>query len=59
MLLNRKRTIKDMQRIVDFYKSVYEANTEREQIHREIREYAKKTVDLSVTMQPVIEYICS
>ena len=49
----------DMQRIVDFYKSVYEANTEREQIHREIREYAKKTVDLSVTMQPVIEYICS
>lgn len=49
----------DMQRIVDFYKSVYESDTEREQIHREIREYARRTVDLSVTMQPVIKYICS
>lgn len=49
----------DMQRIVDFYKSVYEADTEWEQIRREIREYARRTVDLSVTMQPVIKYICS
>lgn len=52
-------SIIDMQGIVDFYKAVYESDKEREQIHREIREYAKKTVDLSVTMQPVIEYICS
>lgn len=49
----------DMKRVVDFYKSVYESDTEREQIHREIREYARRTVDLSVTMRPVIKYICS
>lgn len=52
-------TVVNMQMIVDFYRSIYEADRDREQIHREIREYAKKTVDLSVTMRPVMEYICS
>lgn len=47
----------DIKMIVDFYKSIYETDMNRKQIHKEIREYAKKTVDLSVTMQPVIEYI--
>lgn len=49
----------DIQMIVDFYKSIYETGMNRDQIHKEIREYAKKTVDLSVTMQPVMEYIRS
>lgn len=49
----------DIKMIVDFYKSIYETDMNREQIHKEIREYAKKTVDLSVTMRPVMEYIWS
>lgn len=51
-------TLINMRFIVGFYKSIYETDMNREQIHKEIREYAKRTVDLSVTMQPVMRYIC-
>ena len=42
--------------ILRFYDKIYKGN-KRGTVHRETREYAKRTVDMHVTMQPIIEYL--
>ena len=42
-----------MNKIINFYNKMYE----EENIHENIREYAKKTVDNSVVMKEIIEFI--
>lgn len=48
-------SIIDMEQVIDFYDSICEVSDKG--LHKEIREYAKKTVDMSVVMKPVINYI--
>ena len=47
----------DIKEIVGFYDSVYNNNKDRNSVHREIRNFARQTVDMSVVMKPVINYI--
>lgn len=51
--------IVDIQLIINFYNDIYETGMEWVQIRREIREYAKRKVDLSITMMPITEYVNS
>ena len=43
--------------IVGFYDSVYNNNKDRNSVHKEIRNFARQTGDMSVVMKPVINYI--
>lgn len=45
----------DMAQVIDFYDSI--CNGSNKGLHEEIREFAKKAVDMSVVMKPVINYI--
>lgn len=45
----------DMEQVIDFYDSICDGSNKG--LHEEIREFAKKTVDMSVVMKPVINYI--
>lgn len=47
----------DMFKIVDFYDAVYVANRPREEIVNDIRQFAYETVDISVAMKGIVEYI--
>lgn len=53
---NDKSTI-DIGNIVQFYKNLYESGVSREDVHNNIREYARRSLDMSVVMQPIINYI--
>ncbi len=52
------KSIINIQKIIDFYYYIYQ-NKDRQAVIEEIRSLAFRTVDMSVTMQPVIEYIKS
>lgn len=47
----------DIQEIVNFYDDILEKYNSKEKIRETIRTYAKKNVDMSVVMKPVIHYI--
>lgn len=47
----------DIKEIVNFYDSVYNNNRDRNSVHKEIRTFARKTVDMSVVMKAVMQYI--
>lgn len=47
----------DMNIVAAFYDRVYNRGMDRGAIHREIREYAGRIVDMDRVMQPVIEWI--
>ncbi len=47
----------DMFKIVDFYDAIYGADRQREEIVHDIRRLAYETVDISVTMNGIKEYI--
>lgn len=47
----------DFDIVVDFYKQVYENEKKREEVHNEIREFAYQTIDISIAMNPIVEYI--
>lgn len=50
----------DIQRVVDFYDRIYiKSKKSRNEIAKEIREFAEKTVDIRNVMEPVHEYIVS
>jgi len=46
----------DIDKIVKYYEDIYE-NESLEEIRKNIREFAEKNIDISVTMKPVIEFI--
>ncbi len=47
----------NMETVLTFYDQVYNCGVTRQAVHKEIRAIAKKKVDISVTMQPIIDYI--
>jgi glycosyltransferase involved in cell wall biosynthesis len=47
----------DISKIVEFYNSIYENVESLNQVHEEIREYAKNTIDVSITMKPIVDYL--
>lgn len=49
----------DMEAVISFYDSVYKNGGNKNTAHEEIRDFAKQTVDMSVVMKPVVEYIYS
>lgn len=51
------KSIIDIGRVVQFYENIYESGTSREYIRDNIRAYAQKHLDMSVVMQPIINYI--
>jgi hypothetical protein len=46
----------DIDKIVKYYEDIYK-NESLEEIRKNIREFAEKNIDISVTMKPVIEFI--
>ena len=53
---NDESTI-DVKEIIDFYDGLYNGKRNRNTVHEEIRDFARRTVDMSVVMKPVLEYI--
>lgn len=47
----------DINKVVQFYEDIYECGVSREDVHNNIRLYAKENIDMSVVLQPVIKYI--
>ena len=47
----------DINRVTDFYNSIYADSTVRENMHINIHNYAKKMADMQVVMKPIIEYV--
>lgn len=47
----------DMNRIIDFYHSVYTDCADGMDIHIEIHNYAKRMADMQMVMKPIIDYI--
>lgn len=50
-------SIVDMNQIGDFYKKLFTDGIDKKNMAEKIRSYAKKKVDMSVVIQPVINYI--
>ena len=48
--------IVDMNLVIDFYDSIYGSMT-REEVIAEIRAFAERTVDINITMAPVVRYL--
>lgn len=46
----------DMREIVSFYDAIYKNRTVKE-VRKEIRNYAEKTVEMTVTLKPVVDYL--
>lgn len=46
-----------MEEVINFYDSIYQNGRNRDVIHEEIRDFARRTVDMSVVMKPIMEYI--
>ena len=55
--LENNDTVFDMREIVDFYDMVYGNNQDRRIIREDIRQYALRNIDISVTFKKVIEEI--
>lgn len=47
----------NMDDIVQFYERIYGEQVECEEIHSEIRRFAKRNVDMSVVMEPIVRYL--
>lgn len=47
----------DINQVVDFYDRSYNGGIDRSNIHQKIRDFAGKTVDMAVVMQPIMRYI--
>ena len=47
----------DILEIIDFYKEITENNAEKEDVAKEIREYALDNVSMKSALAPVIDYI--
>lgn len=47
----------DINKVIEFYDTVYGENISSRDVAEEIREFAKGRVDISITMKPVIDYI--
>lgn len=47
----------DMEEVINFYDSIYQNGRKRDVIHEEIRDFARRAVDMSVVMKPIMEYI--
>lgn len=47
----------NMERIITFYDEIYNGEMGRKEVHEEIRDYARRMVDLQKLMQPVVDYI--
>lgn len=48
-----------MDRVIDFYDSIYISVDCRKKVVAEIRKFAKENVDMPIVLQPIIEYINS
>lgn len=46
----------NLQDVIDFYDGIY-GNATREQVIAEVRAFAERTVDINVTMAPVVNYL--
>ena len=46
----------DMQEIISFYDEVY-GNKKLEDIRKEIRQYAEETVEMQITLKPIVDYL--
>lgn len=46
----------DMQEIISFYDEVY-GNKKLEDIRKEIRQYAQETVEMQITLKPIVDYL--
>lgn len=46
----------DMRNIISFYDEIY-GNTPRRQVIKEIRDFAERTIDINITMEPVVRYL--
>lgn len=47
----------DMNKIVDFYDRIYVGNDDAKSVHQAIHEYAARTVDYSIVMKEVIDFV--
>lgn len=47
----------DINRVTDFYNSIYADSTVRENMHISIHNYAKRMADMQMVMKPIIEYV--
>ena len=45
-----------MQEIISFYDEVY-GNKKLEDIRKEIRQYAEETVEMQITLKPIVDYL--
>jgi len=45
-----------IQKIIDFYDSIYESQT-ADLVSRNIRDFAEKEIDINIVMKPIIDYI--
>lgn len=51
------KSVININEIIDFYDSIYNNESDRKAIHKEIRDFARKTVDMSIVMKEVMKYI--
>ena len=47
----------NMEQVIDFFDRIYQTEGDFEKVNKEIREFAEKKCDISITMRPVVEYI--
>lgn len=47
----------DVEQIIHFYDKLYKGENSREEVSRQIREYGENTVDMKVSIKPVVDYI--
>lgn len=53
---NNKNPI-DMNEVIAFYDKIYRNGRDKDDVAMEIRSFAEKTIDMNVTMRPVVQYI--
>ena len=46
-----------MEEVIHFYDKLYKSGEKRQDIETRIRDFASRTVDIEITMKPVIEYL--
>lgn len=49
----------DMQNVIYFYDQIYGGINKKQDVRNEIREFAKKKIDIEVVMKPIIRYLRS
>ena len=46
-----------MEKIVEFYDKLYSCESDKTEMCKKIREFAKKYIDISATMKPIVQYL--